>query len=113
MAVSTEACNLLRPLLFLVLLPAGASLSQAIPMKASAARKNNRGLYRVNQYRPRISHILAAQKHAALVIAPNLPNQPNVVEVHRPCATGCWAALGAETNGDGIYIRQVHARKCL
>jgi len=56
-----------RPLLFLVLLPAGASLSQAIPTKAGVARKNNRGLYRVNQYRPRVDKraVSAAQLSAA------------------------------------------------
>ena len=41
----------------------------------------------------------------------NLTNQPNVVEVHRPCAAGCRTAFCAETNGNCTDISQVRARK--
>ena len=66
--MSTEACNLLRPLLYSILLPAGASLSQPIPIKARAACRNNRGLYRVNEYRPR--------NHASSTIRSSIQVQP-------------------------------------
>ena len=107
--MSTEACNLLRPLLCSVLLPAGAFLSQPAPMKARAARKNNRGLYRVNQYRPRIPNMTAAQLHAASIITPNLTNQPYVIKVHRPRAARCRVPLSADANGNRIDIGKIHA----
>ena len=42
----------------------------------------------------------------------NLPNQPNVVEVHRPCAAaGCRGVLGPDANRDRIDIGKVYAER--
>ena len=42
----------------------------------------------------------------------NLPIQPNIVEVHRPCAaTGYWGVLGPDANRDRIDIGKVYAER--
>ncbi len=49
---------------------------------------NNRGLYRVNQYRPRVLNVAAAQMHAASTTASRLLSQPKVIELYRSYAAG-------------------------
>ena len=89
--------------------PSGRGLfASTHPMKARAARKNNRGLYRVNQYRPRITNMTAAQLHAASIITKHLPNQPNLIKVHRTGPTvGSRGILRADANADRTDIDQV------
>jgi len=51
--------------------------------------------------------------HLWALMSPDLPIQPDIVEVHLTCATGRRAALRAETNGNGIDIGKIYTRKCL
>ncbi len=59
------------------------SLSFVVPRICRIRSKKSRSLYRVNQYRPRIPNIAAVQLHVALIIMQQLPNQHDLVEVHR------------------------------
>ena len=73
-----------------------------------------RGLYRVNQHRPQIAVELLYQQPSWLPLLQslrNLPNQPNVIEVHRSSATSSRAVLRAKANGNSIDVGKVNAHK--
>ncbi len=51
--------------------------------------------------------------HLWALMSPDLPIQPDIVEVHLTCATGRRAILGAETNGNCADISKVNVCKSL
>ncbi len=54
--------------------------------------------------------LMSAQLQAASIIEPCLAIQPDIVEVHRPCAaSGRRGIPGAKADSYRVHIRKVHA----
>jgi len=58
---------------------------------------------------PEFKYMAAVQLHAVSIIAPELPIQPDVVEVHRSCAADRRAVLSADANANRIDIGEIHS----
>ena len=67
-------------------------------------------LHRVNQYRPQILNRVVVRPAVDSIFVLQLPNQANIVEVHRTCAAGWRRSVpGADANGDRVDVGQVYA----
>ena len=66
--------------------------------------RDKRGLYSVEQYRPRIIVHFCSRFELRI-----RPVQRDVIDVHCACPSGCGAAFAAQADGELIHVSQIDA----